>query len=274
MFLVQQEIFKNLKIKSPSKINLGLWIKEKRSDGFHEIETIFYENNDLYDELEIEFEKSNKIAIDVAFDKNNLNKLIPVEKNLVTQAANLFLCEAGIKGHCSIKIKKNIPLEAGLGGGSSNAACVLKELNNILGLPFKTDDLLGLALKLGSDVPFFIYGKTCLGKGRGEILKPLENNLVLKVHIVKPEKISISTKWAYEEIDKKEIKTEHSSNINNLILSLENNDYDLFVKNIFNDFEDVVLSTYPALKKRKDKLILDGYRVVSLCGSGSALFAC
>lgn len=260
------------KINSPSKVNLGLWVKEKRSDGYHEIETIFFENDSLRDEIEIVFEQSDSKSAITSFTEDSLNDLIPSEKNIATKAALLFLEKVKINGKCKITINKNIPTEAGLGGGSSNAAAVLKGLNDLLNNPLNEKKLISLASELGSDVPFFIYGKTCFGKGRGEILEKLENNLELKIKIVKPKNISISTKWAYEQIDSREFITDHISEFSDLKNALKNKNYDLLFKNIFNDFEMVVFSYYPELVKERNKLLEEGYKSVHLCGSGSAIF--
>ena len=99
---------KIIKLKSPSKINLALWIKEKRPDGYHEIETIFYENENLYDEIEIEFTESNSLSVEISFIQDKLNKLISKNENLAYKAALLFFEKLNVKGICRIKINKNI----------------------------------------------------------------------------------------------------------------------------------------------------------------------
>jgi len=261
-----------LTLKSFSKINLGLWIKEQREDGFHELETIFLENKNLYDEIEISFQEDKDTHTISSFTNDNLNNLISSEENLTTKAANLFFNKAKITGTCNIKINKNTPTEAGLGGGSSNAATVLKGLNTLFENPLNKTELLLLASELGSDVPFFIYGETCLGRGRGEILQSIENNLDLEVEIIKPEKVSISTKWAYEQIDNREFMTDHTKEMESIIQALKTGNKELLFKNTFNDFEMVVLSYYPELLKIRNDLLKKGYKAVNLCGSGSAVY--
>src|SRR3989338_3588131 len=259
------------KFKSTSKINLGLWIKEKRPDGFHELETIFFENESFFDEIEIElFDDNSQINVD--FIQEDFKKVIPLKSNVAYQAASLFFKALGVDAGCNIKINKRIPLQAGLGGGSSNAACVLKGLNKLFSYQLHETELLILASKIGSDVPFFIKGKTCFGRGRGEIVNEIENNLKLEVKIIQIENISISTKWAYEQIDGREFIADRKTEINNLKLAMKNNDYDLFYKNIFNDFEKAIFSYFPALIKERNKLFEEGYKACGLCGSGSALF--
>lgn len=263
---------KIVKLKSPSKINLALWIKEKRPDGYHEIETIFYENENLYDEIEIEFTESNSLSVEVSFVQDRLNKLISKNENLAYKAALLFFEKLNARGSCKIKINKNIPLEAGLGGGSSNAASVLKGLNQIFNYQLNESELLTLSGELGADVPFFIYGGTCLGKGRGEHLVKLENKLDLEIEVRKFPEVSISTKWAYEQMDLKEFITEHSLQMKNLISAMETKDYDVFFQNIFNDFETVIFSHSLQLINLKKTFLNEGYAISGLCGSGAAVF--
>ena len=262
----------NVKLKSFSKINLGLWIKEKRPDNFHEIETVYFENDNLYDELKVDFTEDNELQINVTFLQDKLNNLVPKEKNLVYKAALLFFKKLSVKGSCNITINKNIPLQAGLGGGSSNAACILKALNQLFDYELHESELLILANQIGSDVPFFIIGKTCLGKGRGELLTHIENKLDLEIKIVKPKDISVSTKWAYEQIDSREFISDHRREIDNIILATKKKDPKLLFENTFNDFEMVVFSYYPQLIQERKKLLEEGYKAVHLCGSGSALF--
>lgn len=258
--------------KSPCKINLALWIKNKRQDGYHEIETIYFEHNDLCDEIEISYAEDEKLNIATSFYQEDLNRKIPDKHNLAYKAAELFFKKVGTSGKYEIKINKQIPIQAGLGGGSSNAACVLKSLNELFHYPLKESELLTLAQELGSDVSFFIVGKTCLAKGKGEVLKSLNNRLDLKIKIVKPDNILVSTKWAYELIDKQGFQTDHKKEIENLILAMEKKDYDLFFKNIFNDFEAIIFNAFPELASKKEKLLSEGFKAVVLCGSGGALF--
>lgn len=270
--IVESEKLKIVKLKSNSKVNFGLWIKEKRLDDYHEIETIFFENENIHDEVEVQIKESKDLKIDVFFSKEELNKQIPKDQNLAFKAAYLFFEKLGVTCDCLIKINKNIPLGAGLGGGSSNAASVLKALNELFDYQLHESELLILARQIGSDVPFFIIGNTSLGKGRGEILKPLENKLELEIKIVKPDKLSISTAWAYEQMDSREFITDHRKELDNLIIAMKKRDYDLFFNNLFNDFEMVVFSLYPELINERKKLISEGYSSVNLGGSGSAIF--
>lgn len=261
-----------ISLKSYSKLNFALWIKGKRADNYHQIETIFFENSNLYDDIEICLQEGESLLIDVSFIQDKLNKTIPKDKNLAYCAAMLFFKKLGFSGKCRININKKISLEAGLGGGSSNAACVLKGLNQLFDYQLHESELLLLAGQIGSDVPFFILGGTCLGKGRGEILNKLDNKLNLDIKVICPKDVSISTKWAYEQIDFTKTAYNHKSEINNLVLAMKRCNYDLFFKNVFNDFENVVFSKYPVLLMEKKKLLDEGFSVSTICGSGSALF--
>lgn len=258
-----------ISLKSTSKINLGLWIKGKRDDGFHEIETIFYENEDLFDDVQIKLNDSKKIEVN--FAQEELNKKIPQEINLAYKAAKFYYEEINETPSCTITIDKKIPPEAGLGGGSSNAAAVLKGLNILHKGKLSEEKLLTLASKFGSDIPFFILGGTCLGIGRGEELRRKQNKLKFQLSIEKIPSISISTKWAYDEIDKECIKDRREKTFN-ILKALEEGDLELLQKSLFNDFEKVVFEKYPQLLEIRENFLSEGYLASGLCGSGSAIY--
>lgn len=263
---------KFIQVKSCSKINLCLWIKEKRTDNYHEINTVFLENDSLHDDIDIEFVENVNLTINVFFYQAEFSKSISKKENLAYKAALLFFQRFAISGICNIKINKRIPLQSGLGGGSSNAASVLKGLNQMFNYCLKEHELVEIAGQIGSDVPFFITGKTCFAKGRGGILQKLENNLNLEIKIYKPKNISISTSWAYNLIDSREFIPDRTEEIKALIQAMKDKNYDLFFRNIFNDFEIVIFSTFPELINERKKLLSEGFNVVGLCGSGSAIF--
>lgn len=153
-----------MKIKAPAKVNLTLEVLKRRDDGYHEIRSIL-QSIDLCDELELEEGKE----LEFSCDRQELNN----EDNLAVRACRLLQKKASITKEARIKLKKLIPVAAGLGGGSSDAAAVLKGLNTLWGLDLSTDRLMEIAAELGSDVPFFILGGTALARSRGEIIKPL-----------------------------------------------------------------------------------------------------
>lgn len=152
-----------MKLLSPAKINLGLWILGKRSDGYHEIFTIYHTVN-LFDEITIE---EGPLSIVTSSG-------IPMEENLVYKAIRSMEKRLGKDINFRIYINKNIPEGAGLGGGSSNVATTMMAINELLGKPFEREELQNIASKVSSDAPFFFLGGTAIGRGRGEILEKID----------------------------------------------------------------------------------------------------
>ena len=182
--------------KSFSKINFGLRVLNKRSDNFHNIESIFIELN-FYDILTFSPSSIFKLTCN--------NKSIPInQKNTIFQSYHKLKNIYNFDVDYHIHLKKNIPIESGLGGGSSNAACTIKALNQLLGLNIDKETMYKYALDIGSDVPFFIDGGMKFIKGRGEIIEKIKNHDYFKdlyFLIVCPE-FSISTQWAYGKLKK------------------------------------------------------------------------
>ncbi|MEO2065645.1 MAG: 4-(cytidine 5'-diphospho)-2-C-methyl-D-erythritol kinase, partial [Desulfurobacteriaceae bacterium] len=151
-------------VPSPAKVNLALWIKGKRPDGYHELITVMHTIN-LCDTLL--FQPSDRFELSIEGSES-----LPLNRsNLIVKAAQLFKEVTGIKPEVKVKLEKVIPIGAGLGGGSSNAAATLKGLNVIYGNPLSESELVQVASQLGSDVPFFIRGGLAIAYGRGEKLK-------------------------------------------------------------------------------------------------------
>lgn len=263
---------KSERLRSYSKINLALWIKNKRPDGYHEIESVFFENKNLCDEICVKVEPDNSKNIKVEFAQKDLNSQILPETNHAFKAAKLFFEKIGYRGSCTIKIDKKIPIQAGLGGGSSNAASVLKALNIIFDYQLHESELLLLAKEIGSDVPFFILGGICLVSGKGEILKKLDSKLNFNIQVIKPADVSISTKWAYDEFDLFGKEFDRDKQMKALLNALQASNHELFFSNMFNDFEDVIFNKYPQILDLRNKLLSEGFKKVMLCGSGSAVF--
>jgi 4-diphosphocytidyl-2-C-methyl-D-erythritol kinase len=255
---------RKLTLKAPAKINLGLRILGERSDGYHEIWTIL-QQIDLWDEILLE-ESS-----DLSFSLDTTQAGIPEdESNLCVKAARLLQEETGCDCGARIELKKNIPAGAGLGGGSSDAAAVLMGLNDLWEPKQSEQDLSRLAVRLGSDVPFFIKGGCCLATGRGEILTPIERFIDDPIILVCPD-LQVSTAWAYKNIENYRL-TSHRENII-FQNSLPENLYNLLIGGTLdNEFEALVLTRYPKLKELKDTLLKLGTYYASLSGSGSAVF--
>jgi len=253
-----------IKIKANAKINLVLDVVGKRKDGYHDIETIFSEIS-LFDNLILKKTKKG-IKINIAQEVN-----IPQEKNLCYKAAQLFFKETRIKQGVEIFLEKNIPVGAGLGGGSSDAAATLKGLNSLFNNPLSNDNLKKIALKIGMDVPFFIDGGCAVASGRGEKLKNIKLKKTFWLVIIKPN-FSISTKEAYELIDKNLILTKNSSYAKIMTKALGSGLLEI-TESLYNIFERVVSIQYPGFpSKLKEKFKDAGADGVLMSGSGSAVY--
>jgi 4-diphosphocytidyl-2-C-methyl-D-erythritol kinase len=242
------------------KINIGLRITGKRSDGFHNIETIFYPVC-LCDALEFVVTKE-PVREDSLTITGLLTDSSP-DDNMVIKAVRLMR-EGNEIPFLKIHLHKAIPAGAGLGGGSSDAANMLKALNRYFGLSFNTEDLREMALALGSDCPFFIESIPVFAEGRGEIMtpvKPVLNGMYLL--LVNPG-IQISTREAYKECHPQKPETD----LNELFI----NKIEKWKGFIINDFEVPVFKKNPSIKNIKDNLYEMGAVYSSLSGSGSTVY--
>ena len=249
---------KKIIIKSPAKINFGLNIVAKRDDGFHNIETIFYPT-ELHDVLT--FEKADKFS----FTCNN--ELIKNdENNLVIRAVRLIEQLVKREIAVSIVLEKNIPLGAGLGGGSSNAAQTLLSINELFELQIKNELINDFALQLGSDVPFFLHPVPSYASSRGEILSPIDLEITKPILLVNPG-IHISTKWAYQNIKPKtpifNLNSLSSEDVKN-IASLKGK--------VVNDFANIAFAAHPQLAEIKKTMFEYEAEFVLMSGSGSTIF--
>ncbi len=247
-----------IEVRTPAKINLGLNIVSKREDGFHNLETIFYPIN-IFDEIVFEKSESTEFETDNEFLKTE------IESNLIIKAIQLLEEETKQKLHCKVMLKKNIPTGAGLGGGSSDAAATLIALNNLFELNFETAKLKTLALNLGSDVPFFIYGKPCFTEGRGEIITPLSLKIPYPILLVNPN-IHINTAWAFQNISPQMTKYSLRNFKDEIV------DINILFKKLTNDFEVPVFSAHPEIEKIKKEMNQHGAIYSQMSGSGSTLF--
>ncbi|MEE8340588.1 MAG: 4-(cytidine 5'-diphospho)-2-C-methyl-D-erythritol kinase [Candidatus Neomarinimicrobiota bacterium] len=246
-------------LKAHAKVNIGLQVKDRREDGFHNIHTIFQEL-EVHDLIVLE--KQNR---DWSIKINDPK--IPTDKsNTCVRAYNSLKKRFPHIGGIAITLNKNIPTGAGLGGGSSDAAAVLKGLIKLYSLTLDSQELLDIAVKIGADVPFFISGGTQLGNGIGEILSPIKESISGYYLLVIPD-IFISTAWAYQAL-KKTLK-EYTDRPNFAHFFEREN----LSKVIFdNDFERIVIPTYPKIGEIMDGLTETGANYASLSGSGSTVF--
>lgn len=239
-------------VNSNAKINIGLFIRDKRRDGYHNLESIFYPIP-LFDILEI-------IPAEKESFSHSGFAINPLQ-NLILSAIDLIRVHYDIP-NLAVHIHKQIPLGSGLGGGSSNAAFTLKLLNSLFGLNISKVQLLSYALELGSDCPFFIENKPALIKGRGELIHPISPSLKGKyLKLVYPE-IHSSTKIAFESL----IPVERATGISTDILEKNWTAY------LINDFETGLFEAHPNLRSIKTQLINEGAEYVSLTGTGSSIY--
>ena len=250
-----------VKINSNAKVNIGLKVLSLRKDGYHDIVTIFQEIN-LFDIIYISI---NPLGCNF---NSNVNWLINDKSNLCITAYEAMKKIFDING-INIDLTKNIPRGSGLGGGSSNAASVLKGIRQLYNLDISDNELENIAAEIGADVPFFIRGSIQLGEGIGDRLTPLKINIKGKYLIIIPEVI-INTFWAYSQF-KKNLDSSLSS-INFAGLSIGKTISLDMLKLFENDFESIVVPTYPEIGEIKEKLHALGARYASLSGSGSTVF--
>jgi 4-diphosphocytidyl-2-C-methyl-D-erythritol kinase len=247
------------RLRAFAKLNLGLRVLYKRPDNYHELRTVF-QTISLADRLEISFSASRKTRIEI-----NANPEIP--DNLVVTAAGVALEAMKLHADIRFKLKKNIPVGAGLGGGSSDAAAVLLALPVLAGRKIPFDRLSALAAQLGSDVPFFLQGGTALGLGRGEELYPLPVLGSARALLVVPP-IHSSTAKAYQDLS----KTLTSIPLQNKLTSFQRELWQGGLSVDANDFEEVVFARHPELRRIKRRLMRSGAEFAAMSGSGSAIF--
>ncbi|WP_338983251.1 4-(cytidine 5'-diphospho)-2-C-methyl-D-erythritol kinase [Fusobacterium nucleatum] len=254
------------KIFSNAKINIGLNVFQKESDGYHNIDSIMAPI-DLSDEMNVTFYSNlGDLRIECS-DKN-----IPTdERNILYKTYKAFFEDKKEKEKIDIILKKNIPSEAGLGGGSSNAAFFLKLLNKHYGNVYNESELQELAMKIGSDVPFFIKNKTARVSGKGNKVEIVENNLKDSIILIKPLDFGVSTKEAYESFDSlKEVKY---ADFDKIIKNLKEGNRIALESNIENSLEQGILETDINIKMLKMTLnsVISGKKFF-MSGSGSTYY--
>ncbi|GHV29544.1 4-diphosphocytidyl-2-C-methyl-D-erythritol kinase [Clostridia bacterium] len=249
-------------VQAPAKINLGLDILGSTDDDYHLLRTIM-QTVDIYDVIEIE--KNNLGQINLTCDP----AVTPtIDQNLSYRAAQLFFKETEIDDYgIDICVKKSIPVAAGLAGGSADAAGVLVGLNRLYETNLSLDELCGMALKLGADIPFCVCGGIQLADGVGEIFTPLPNLPECYFVIAKPDEL-VSTKEAFERYDRTEIT--NRPDIDGVIAGVVAQNLDVVVSHMQNVFEEVVCVN--SVKKIKDLMLEFGALGSSMTGSGPAVF--
>jgi len=252
-----------LTLKGNAKINLTLDVLYKRTDGFHQVEMIM-QAVELADILRVEEKQSGNISI-----TTNLPYLPCDQRNLAYQAVRLVKDTYKIKQGVHISLEKNIPMSAGLAGGSTDAASVLLGLNTLWDLGLSLEQLEVLGAKLGSDVPFCLRGGTMLATGRGEILTPLAPLPACYVVLAKP-RISVSTAWVYGKY-RKEAVPQHPDTAG-VQRALGQGDLSAVVSRLNNVLESVTIAEYPQIRKLKESMIQHGAMASLMSGSGPTVF--
>lgn len=253
----------SLTVKAPAKINWFLRILGKREDGYHDIVSLM-QCVSLCDEITL----SHADSIIVESDMN-----IPPSENLVYKAASLLKESVSYPRGARIVLKKRIPISAGLGGGSSDAAHTLIGLNSLWRLELRHEELRSLGSRIGSDVPFFFHSPAALVEGRGERLTSVEFDAHYTLLLVKAG-VDISTRWAYAAHDAlfERRLTNRPVDIKLFCHALERRDFLFLARMLFNDFEDLVLKEYPVVRDMKRELLRRGAEVSLMSGSGPTVF--
>ncbi|GAA0320836.1 4-(cytidine 5'-diphospho)-2-C-methyl-D-erythritol kinase [Bacillus carboniphilus] len=249
-------------LKAPAKINLSLDVLYKRDDGYHEVEMVMT-TIDLADRIEIEECTSGDIQLHSQY------RFVPDDdRNLAYQAAKLIKEKYQIKQGVTISLEKNIPVAAGLAGGSSDAAAVLRGLNSMWNLGLSNHELADLGAQIGSDVSFCVHGGTALAKGRGEIITPLPSPPHCWVILAKPT-IGVSTADVYKRLN---VNSVSHPNTKAVIEALKENNYQGLCRNVGNVLESVTLQMHPEVTAIKEQMIRFGADAVLMSGSGPTVF--
>ncbi|MCR4750442.1 MAG: 4-(cytidine 5'-diphospho)-2-C-methyl-D-erythritol kinase [Lachnospiraceae bacterium] len=252
-----------LKISAMSKINLGLDVLRRRPDGYHEVRMVM-QSLALCDELDIEKRNDDRIIItcnDISLECD--------ENNLIYKAAKRITEESGVTAGFDIELTKNIPIAAGMAGGSTDAAATLVALNEILKLGMDATALKRTGVKIGADVPFCIEGGTQLSEGIGEKLTILRPAPKCYVAVAKPH-IGVSTKYVYENLHVDTIKVH--PDMDGVLDAIENGDLRKMCTCMENILENVTQTKYPVIAMLKDKLKENGALGALMSGSGPTVF--
>ena len=252
-----------MELKALGKINVGLDVRGKRPDGYHDVRMVM-QTIYLYDQITITKRKESGIGL-----STNLFYLPVNENNLAYRAAKLLMDEFEIRSGVDIFLEKHIPVAAGMAGGSSNAAAVLYGINRMFDLGLSMEELMKRGVSLGADVPYCIMRGTVLAEGIGEILTPLPPMPRCQIVVAKPP-VSVSTKMVYEKIDSRRI-VEHPD-IDGIIEGLKEGDVTKIASRMGNVLEQVTVEEYPVIDKIKKLMNEGGAKGAMMSGSGPTVF--
>ena len=249
------------------KLNLGLRVLGKRPDGYHELESLFIPWDGFRDELCVE--PAAEFGIEIG---GPCYRGWDPSEDLTARAWRLVRDEFGI-GPVRIRLTKNSPVGAGLGGGSADGAFALRALSELFGLGLSDDALAALAARLGSDCPFFIYNRPMFVSGRGDVLEAFDIDLSgYRIEVAVPEGVAVSTKEAYAGLDKgnKDVIPSEAKESLREVLRLPVPDWR---GRLVNDFERSVFPAHPEIAALKERFYAEGASYAAMSGSGSAVFA-
>lgn len=250
-------------VKSYAKINIALNVLDKKEDGYHELDSIMVPL-ELHDSLIVSehYKDDNFVTIDdfsIDFSDYNITSL----------AIDSLSDKYGFKNRYRVLIHKVIPIKAGLGGGSSNAAAIMKALNKTLKLNISDEELMNIGLTLGADVPFFVKCVPARCRGIGEQIEPIAIKNNYYVLIVKPNE-GLATKKVFDKADELKLSV---GNIDDVVDALASGDDEKLAKSMHNSLESAAISMLPEIKEIKNYLVDRGLKLVQMTGSGSAVFA-
>lgn len=254
-----------IELKALAKINLGLDVLRRREDGYHEVRMIM-QTIGLCDELEIRKTKQPGIQVET-----NLYYLPTNENNLVYKAAQLLKDEFGLRDGIGIRLRKRIPVAAGMAGGSSDAAAVLWGMNQMYKLGLSRQELMDRGVKLGADVPYCVLRGTALAEGIGEKLSVLPPMPKCYILIAKPG-ISVSTKFVYENLHANDLRPEQHPDVDAMIRAMEKKDLGLLASRMGNVLETVTVPAYPVIDEIKRFMVEHGALGAMMSGSGPTVF--
>lgn len=253
----------SLRLKAMAKINLGLDVLRRREDGYHEVKMVM-QTVGICDELE--FMKLSENCIRIATDKEEL----PAdEHNLIYKAAKLMMDTYGICGGVSVKLQKNIPIAAGMAGGSTDAAATIHGMDRIFGLGLSLEEKQKLGVKIGADVPYCLMGGTALSEGIGEILTALPAVPDAFLVVAKPD-INVSTKFVYENLHADRLI--YHPDIDGMVESIRNGELKGITDRMGNVLETVTAKHYPIIEEIKAFLLKQGAMNALMSGSGPTVF--
>jgi len=250
-------------IKAMAKVNLGLDVLRRLENGYHEVKMVMQTVN-LYDELVVKKEEGCKITI-----TSNTGELPLNEDNLIFKAAKLIFEKAGCSYGVSIHLNKNIPIAAGMAGGSTDAAATLLAMNHLFEFGMSKEALAGIGVRIGADVPYCIYGGTYLSEGIGEVLTKLPDAPDCFVVVAKPD-ISVSTKYVYENLHANELK--YHPDIDGMVEAIREGSLDGVCERMENVLETVTETKYTQITELKTIMKEHGAMRAMMSGSGPTVF--